>query len=415
MNDGQAGLAARLKRMRWTATGLVAAMAALFVAASEMPAVWIGVDLLRAFSEAALIGGLADWFAVAALFKRPLGLPIPHTAIVPTRKDEIGRSLARFVADNFFVRDAVSRRLARVDLAERLALWLGDGTNRRLVTRDLCTALDWLVRGVDSKALRSAAGKTLRDALEHISVHRAAATAMDVLASGGHGQALMDHLVQLGRDQLDDNKDAIRRRIRERSPWWLPRFVDEQLYDQLVGELERILEEVGADPAHPARIQFNERLRMLAARLEDDPDLIRKTADFRDELLGHPAIRRFAAQLAERGRDFLHASFEDPDSALRRGIERELAAAAETLRRDAALRAQLNRWLENLLTYIVEQYREQLSQVISETVEHWDPSATARRVELHVGSDLQFIRINGTLVGGCVGVVLYFLWHVLSL
>lgn len=415
MNGREAALAARLKRMRWTATGLLAAMAVLFVAATEMPPAWLGAELLRAFAEAALIGGLADWFAVAALFKRPLGLPIPHTAIVPTRKDEIGRNLARFVADNFFVPAAVSRRLARVDLAARLASWLADETHRRIVTRDLSTGLDWLVRGVDSEALRAAARKTLRDVLEHVSVHRAAATAIGVLASGGHAETLMDHLVELGRDQLEHHKDAIRQRIRERSPWWLPRFVDEQVYDQLVGELERILDEVAADPAHPARVQFNEHLRRLALRFQADPELIGKTADFRDELLDHPAIRRFAAQLAERGREFLHASFQDADSELRRGIERELAAAAETLARDPALRAQLNGWLENLLTYVVEQYRGQLSQVISETVEHWDPTATARRVELHVGSDLQFIRINGTLVGGCVGVILYFVWHALSL
>lgn len=415
MNDKEAALAARLRRMRWTATGLVAAMAVIFFTASAMPPGWIGVDVLRAFAEAALIGGLADWFAVAALFRRPLGLPVPHTAIVPTRKNEIGRALARFVADHFLVRDAVVRRLARMDLAERLALWLRDEANLRLVTRDLSTALDWLIRGVDSEAFRAAVRRALRDALEHVSIHRAAATLIDVLASGGHTQALMDHLVQLGRDQIEQHKSAIRQRIRERSPWWLPRFVDEEVYDQLVGELERILDAVGADPAHPARAQFNERLRSLAHRFKHDPVLIRKTSELRDELLDHPAIRRFTGEIAERGREFLRASLEDPDSALRLGVERELAAAAAALSRDAALRAQLNGWLEELLIYIVEHYREQLSEIISDTIEQWDPSATARRVELHVGSDLQFIRINGTLVGGCVGVVLYFAWQTLSL
>ena len=415
MNDNEAVLAARLRRMRWTATGLVAAMAVIFAFTAFARNGGIAVGLLRAFAEAALIGGLADWFAVTALFKHPLGLPIPHTAIVPRRKSEIGRALARFVADNFLVRDAIARRLARVDLAERIASWLAEEANARSLTRDLCTALDWFVRGVDSMTLRAAAGWTLRDALEHVSIHRAVGTLIDVLVSGGYAQTLIDQLVQFGRDQLETHKGAIRRRIGERSPWWMPRFVDEELYDQLVGEFERILDEVGADSAHPARMELNDRLRTLRYRLDSDPALIRKTAALRDEMLNHPAIRQFTGEISERIKEFLHASFIDGDSALRLGIERELRAVADALAADTALRAQLNRWLEELLIYIVENYRQQLSEVISETIDRWDPSATARRIELHVGSDLQFIRINGTLVGGCVGVILYFAWQTLSM
>lgn len=415
MNGNEAALAARLRRMRWIATGLVLAMAGVFALTSALPHPPLGVEVLRAFAEAALIGGLADWFAVAALFKHPFGLPIPHTAIVPNRKNEIGRALARFVADHFLVHEAIARRLARVDLADRIAVWLADETNARLLTRDASIGLDWLVRGVDAGALRAAVGWSLRDALDHVSMHRVLGTLIEVLGTGQHAQTLIDQLVQFGRDQLEGNKDAIRQRIRERSPWWLPRFVDEQLYDELVGEFERILNEIGSDSSHPARLQFNDRLRSLRQRFRTDAALIEKTEAFRDELLTHAAIRQFVGDVAERVKEFLHASLTDPGSALRLGIERELHAVSGALRRDAGLRMQLNAWLEQLLIYMVENYSDQLSRVISETIEQWDPSSTAKRIELHVGSDLQFIRINGTLVGGLVGVILYFAAQMLSL
>lgn len=414
MSDNEAVLAARLRRMRWTATGLVALMGIVFVVTSAAQPSSRSIAVLRAFAEAALIGGLADWFAVAALFKRPFGLPIPHTAIVPTRKNEIGRALARFVAEHFLVRDAVARRLARSDLAGRAAAWLSDETNARMLTRDIGIALDWLVRGADSAALRSAVGWSVRDVLEHVSVNRVAAAFIDVLASGRHAQTLIDQLVHVGREQLESNKLAIRLRIRERSPWWLPRFVDEEVYDQLVGELERILDEVGTDPDHPARAQFNARLKSLKHRFATDPALIDKTEAMRDEIYEHPALKEFVADLAERVRTFARTALADPNSPLRLGIERELAAASQAVADSETLRAQLNAWLEEILIYVVENYRDALSEVISETIEQWDASSTAKRIELHVGSDLQFIRINGTLVGGLVGVALYFAGTLLS-
>lgn len=411
MSDTEAALAERLRRMQWLATGLLVSMAIVFVVASLYRADRLWLNLVWAFSEAALIGGLADWFAVTALFRHPLGLPIPHTAIVPSRKNEIGSALARFIGEHFLVRDAVQARLLKTNLAARLGTWLEREDNARRVTRDLGVALEWLMRAVDSAALRDSVKGSLRESLGRVPVGTALSILIDVLTSGNHTQGLIDQLVHFGREQLEHNKDRIRTRIKERSPWWMPKFVDAEIYDQLVGEFERILNEVGADQSHPAREQFNDRLRQLKQDLRDDPALVERSEILRDELLRHPAVKSFCNDLWQRGRDYLLEALADPQSGLRQGLENELRAVGRTLTEDSEVSTRLDLWLREAVIYIVENYRAQLTEIVSDTIAQWDAVSTSRRIELHIGRDLQFIRINGTLVGGLVGVVLYLGWQ----
>jgi uncharacterized membrane-anchored protein YjiN (DUF445 family) len=413
MTNGDQGLADRLRRMQWLATGLVLVMAVLFVVTSVLRADYPVLDYVWAFAEAALIGGLADWFAVTALFRRPLGLPIPHTAIVPTRKNEIGRALARFVAEHFLVRDVVVERLRGTDLAARFGAWLERPGNAAQLTRDIAIGATWLLRSVDSENLRQAVKLSLRELAQNVPVHKVLATLVDVLIAGNHAQALVDTLVEFGRDQLESNKDRIRERIHERSPWWLPKFVDREIYDQLVGEFERILGEVGTDPSHPARDRLTDGLRNLKSALVSDADLMQRSEAVRDEILDHPQVKAFAREVWVTAKGHLEQSLSDPDSALRRGLEAQTLAVGKTLAEDAAVRERLNGWLVEALVYAIENYREPISEVISATVEQWDAASTSRRIELQIGRDLQFIRINGTLVGGLVGVALYSGWALL--
>lgn len=410
MADRQAELTARLRRMRLFAGGLLAAMTVLYIAAGLLRARYPALGYVAAFAEAAMIGGLADWFAVTALFRHPLGLPIPHTAIVPTRKNAIGRALARFIRDHFLVRDTVRTRLERADLAAKLGAWLAQEANARGLSRDAGTALDWLMRSVDSAELRRALTSGFRDALGQVPVNTAIATLIDVLIAGNHTQVLIDQLVAFGRERLDRNRFAIRMRIHEKSPWWLPKFVDEEIYDQIVGELDRMLDEIGHDSSHPARSALNERLRGLKTALEHDPEIMRKGQAVWGELVESPAVHRYFEELWGRIREYLHESLSSPESPLRLGIEKEIRALGERLARDRGAAEQLNRWLTGVAVYLVEHYRDELSGVISETVEEWDPRETAVRIEREIGSDLQFIRVNGTLVGGLVGLAIYSLW-----
>jgi uncharacterized membrane-anchored protein YjiN (DUF445 family) len=414
MIDTEAVLAERLRRMQWLATGLLVVMALTFALSSAYRAAYPALNVVWAFSEAALIGGLADWFAVTALFRHPLGLPIPHTAIVPTRKNEIGRALARFIGEHFLVREAVEARLLKINLAARLGQWLDQARNADRLAHDLGVALEWLLRAVDTATLRESMKGSVRDGLGKLPLNAALAVLIDVLASGNHTRSLIDQLVQFGNDQLDNNRARIRARIRERSPWWLPKFVDEEIYDQMVGEFERILGEIGDDPLHPARTQFNERLKQLRHTLQADEQLIEKSAALRDEFLDHAAVREFFNDLWLKVRAFLLEALADPNSNLRVGLEKEMRAVGKTLAQDDEVAARLDLWLREVVIYIVENYRNPLSEIVSDTIEQWDASQTSHRIELYIGRDLQFIRINGTVVGGLVGVALYLGWQALA-
>lgn len=403
----EARLASRLARMRWLATGLLAAMIVLFAATRWLVPRYPWLGIVNAFAEAGMIGALADWFAVTALFRRPLGLPIPHTAIVPSRKNEIGRALAGFIREHFLVRSAVEKRLEDVDLAERLGAWLARADNASRVGDDLSLGLRWLLEAVDGDKLKGIFDSTLKNSIGALPVRAGLSVVAEVLSTGQHAEAFVDHLVAIGQQQLSENRDQIRARIRERSPWWLPRFVDEAIYDQLVTELDRILGDIAADPNHPARDDFSRRLRELADALADDSSLADKTRRLRTELLEHPAVRAYLADLWARLGEQIRAALDEPSSALRTGIERELRVIAERLRNDVAVRQSLDRWLKELVAYLVDNYRGPLSETISGTIERWDPTSTSARIELYIGSDLQFIRISGTLVGGTAGVLIY--------
>ncbi len=414
MNDSDAQLLVRLRRAQWVATGLLAAMGILFTVTAFLVDTHPRLGIVMAFSEAALIGGLADWFAVTALFRHPLGLPIPHTAIVPTRKDEIGRALAQFVGEHFLVGAAVEKRLERAALTRKLGVWLQRQDNAHRLSRDLSVGLNWLVRSVDANELRGGFKSLLAGAATRLPVNEAVAAIVDVLASGNNAQLLINQLTQFGRQQLEQNKASIRARIEDRSPWWMPKFVDEEIYDQLVSEFETLLNEIGEDLEHPARREFNQRLKELREKLLFDPEMAEKGAHLRDEFFQHPAVRDFLHSLWDRGRNYLQSALEDDQSDLRISMEREIQQVGTLLSNDATAQRTLDSWFNEFLVYIVENYRGPLSEIISDTVAEWDAQSTSERIELHIGKDLQFIRINGTIVGGIVGVVLYLSWQLLT-
>jgi uncharacterized membrane-anchored protein YjiN (DUF445 family) len=402
------GLVRRLRRMRVFATALLGVMAVIYVGTTwfASPTPYLGA--IRAFAEAALVGGLADWFAVTALFRRPLGLPIPHTAIVPARKNEIGRALARFIRDHFLVREAVERRLKRANLAARLGSWLEEGGNAARVSRDVGAGLAWALREEGVGELRGALGGSLRSAFDDVPVSRAVATVLEVLTTGERADLIIDQLVAFARGELEKNRVTIRVQIHEQSPWWLPKFIDQEIFDKLVGGLEELLAAMAADAAHPARTEIKARLAALKDALAADPALAARSRALKDELVAHPAVRSYAFELWLRLRAELAAAFTDAGSPLSQGLTREIGALGARLRADAQLAAELDDWLKQLLLHVVENYRDPLSEIVSETIESWDAAATSRRIELNIGTDLQYIRVNGTLVGGLVGLALYF-------
>jgi uncharacterized membrane-anchored protein YjiN (DUF445 family) len=339
---------------------------------------------------------------------------VPHTAIVRRRKDDIGRSLAGFVRDNFLERATVERRVARIDFAHRVGEWLAQPERATDLTRDAGGLLGWLLEAVDGQALRDAVRREFTDVLGSVPVSPAAGALLEALVAGEHAESLIDVVVRSAREALAANQDRLRERIDEQSPWWLPGFVDRALFERIVGEVHGWLDAIGDDATHPAREEFRERLAGLIAELRGDPALRLRGETLKAELLGNPAVRDYLEALWLRARARIVEQARAPDSALRGHLAESLQQLGRALHSDPVLAARVNSWVRDALVYLIERYRDGIAGVISETIAGWDAGETARRIELNIGRDLQFIRINGTLVGGLVGIVVHALWSLLG-
>ncbi|HZX22796.1 MAG TPA: DUF445 domain-containing protein [Woeseiaceae bacterium] len=416
LSDGLDALRAeRLRRMKQVAAGLLVAMVVLYVVTGfgEEHYPWLGY--VRAFAEAATVGALADWFAVTALFRHPLGLPIPHTAIISRRKDDIGASLAGFVETHFLTAEALAPRLEKADFAHGMGRWLATPGNADRLTQDLSVILGRVLASTDNRLLRDLVKSNLQRALSETRLTPTVGQLLDLLLLQDPDQTVINGLVGLARTQLDENRLQLRQHIGERTPWWLPNFVDEQIYRRMVAEIEEVLTGITAsDTDTEARQRLRRTLEELVASLKTDEALIERGEEIKHRLLKHPSLKRYLSGVVADVNRFLEEEAADPESGMRRRIAESLAGAGDTLAANPGLRLELDSWFRDTLLYMVTRYRTNISSIISETISGWDAEATARRIELHVGRDLQFIRINGTLVGGLVGLTLYTLWQFVS-
>ncbi|MEM7271759.1 MAG: DUF445 family protein [Actinomycetota bacterium] len=402
-----AARAADLRRMKRVATGLLVLAAVIFIAARilEEEQAWAGY--VRATAEAAMVGALADWFAVTALFRHPLGIPIPHTAIIRRRKDQIGASLGGFVEQNFLTRVVITERLADAGLAARLGEWLSSPANARTVGDRSAD----VVRGVTEVL----ADDVVQSGLEGVVVSRArdvkvaplVGRVIDVATEGQHHQTLLDTVISTLDRFMIDNASAFRNRLTQESPWWVPETVDDVVFDKIYSAVRRFLTEVAEDPHHELRRDIDRRAAALAQDLRTSPTLIAQGEELKAEFLAHPDVRAWINDLWTRIKAGLLEATEDPDSELRIRLEEALVSAGESLRSDPELRERIDRWIIDAVGYVAEEFRGEVSELIATTVQRWDTEETSDRIELQVGRDLQFIRINGTLVGGLAGLVIY--------
>ncbi|MFW2333464.1 DUF445 domain-containing protein [Ilumatobacter sp.] len=395
-----------LRRMKAVALGLLVAAAVVYVITkTHGGGGWVGY--VRAFSEAAMVGALADWFAVTALFRHPLGLPIPHTAIIPKRKDQIGRSLGQFVETNFLTEDVLGERLAQARIGERVGEWLAEPENAERASGALGDALKGTLEVLDDKEVQHGLEGVVRRRIAETPAAPLVGRAIDVSIDGGHHQRLLDAiLVGLG-NFLDDNHDTFRRRLYEESPWWVPESIDNRVLEKIYDVVGRFLTDVRANPDHEMRTTVDVRVALLAQRLQHDPEMLAKGEELKNELLDHPEFRAWIESLwlgAKRG---LIEAANDPRSELRARATRHLQQLGERISADPELQRKVDDWVGRAAGYVVDRYRSEVGDLIEHTVERWDGESTARKMELQVGRDLQFIRINGTLVGGLAGIVIH--------
>jgi uncharacterized membrane-anchored protein YjiN (DUF445 family) len=396
-----------LRRMKLVAGGLLVLAAIVYVvcrAVGDGHGAW---GYVQAAAEASMVGGLADWFAVTALFRHPLRIPIPHTAIIPRKKDQIGAGLAGFVNEYFLTSEVIAERVAMAQVPRRVGEWLADPEHARRVAEELSNAVSGLAGTLQDNELRDAvatfADKRLRELDAAPLLGRVLQAACD---SGQHQRVLTTTLKGVMRF-LDENRSVLRRRVSDQSPEWVPDWVDDRVFNKAFTSLQAFLGDVTIDSEHELRHSFDTQLRALAERLRSDPEQIAKVERAKIEILDHPQVREWLSTLWLRGKELVVSGAEDPSSDLRRGVERLVVRGGEVLRDDSQIADRVEQALQRLTQHIVTDYGTDLAAVISSTVERWDTDETSRRVELQVGRDLQFIRINGTVVGSLAGLAIY--------
>jgi uncharacterized membrane-anchored protein YjiN (DUF445 family) len=398
----------QLATMRRRATALLVAMTVVFVVArmaEDEGATWVGY--VRATAEAAMVGGLADWFAVTALFRHPLGVPIPHTAIVPARKDQIGRSLGQFLQANFLSGPIVEERVLASSPGARLAEWLGRPGSPATVARHLADGLVALSGALRDDEVQGAIEDLVVTRLRDTPVAPIAGRFLGAATAEGRHHELVDAALRGFDKYLIDEREVLRGRFGQESPWWVPESIDDRMFEKLHGGLRGFIREVVDDPRHELRDHLDARLAELATRLREDPALIARGEELKAELLEHPELRAWTASLWSDAKASLALQAADPDSPLRVRLERAVEGFAERLAEDAALQAKIDAGLSRFAGYVLDEYAGTLSEIIESTVERWDPGVVTDQLELLLGRDLQFIRINGTLVGGLIGLFLH--------
>lgn len=398
-----------LRKMKRLATGLLLVATVIFLVSrwwevNDGPT-WIGY--VRAMAEAGMVGALADWFAVTALFRHPLGIPIPHTAIIPKKKDMIGDSLGDFVGENFLSEDVVRDKLARVEVSSRVGAWIGQEANADRITAELATAARGVVTVLRDEDVQDVIEQVLVRKLMEKPIGPPLGTVLEgVLADGAHHR-MVDLVCDRAYDWVVANQEMVLRIVHERAPSWSPRFVDDLIADKLFLEVQNFAWAVKTDPEHPLRKAIDTFLVEFATDLQRDPDTIERAERIKQQIVAHPEVQKFIGQAWGTVKGLILDAAADPSSALRTRVRDGLVSFGTRLSTDAELRGKLDGWLADAAGYVVRHYRGEITTLITDTVSRWDAEETSRKVELQVGRDLQFIRINGTVVGALAGLVIY--------
>lgn len=406
--DGQ-DKAVRLRRMKRLPLLLLVLMAALFLLTLRRPEPWAA--WVHAFAEAGMIGALADWFAVVALFRHPLGLPIPHTAIIPRRKNEIGRNLARFIADHFLHPDAVRNKLESVNLAQKAADWLRTPAGHERLVQSGVSLLSWLAGAWHEDSVRQFLRRLSRHQLEQMDLAPLLGKVLDWLVQDGRHQQLLTQALRYAVLLLHDHRETIRGNVQRESPWWLPGFIDDRIVQQMLERIETLLLQMSLDPDHPVRGNFDGVVQRWSGELRTSPTLRQVAENFRQAALANENLQEYLYGLWMDLLAGVETDLQNPDSSIRSQLGQFVSTLADELAGDADMQSVVNRWLADSAVAVVEDNRHAIASLISDTVKSWDGQETSQRVELAIGHDLQYIRINGTLVGGLVGLLIHAFKH----
>ncbi|MGW6392038.1 DUF445 domain-containing protein [Streptomyces sp. NPDC055103] len=405
-----------VRRMKTLATALLVVVAVIYALAtwarSSGAGPWAGY--VAAAAEAGMVGALADWFAVTALFRRPLGLPIPHTAIIPTKKDQLGASLGSFVGENFLSADVVRGRLAAFGIGGRLGAWLADPAHADRVTAEASTALRGALTVLRDSDVQAVVGEAITRRAEAAEIAPGLGKTLEkIVADGAHHRAV-DLVCTRAHDWLVTHGESVMDAVQGGAPGWTPRFVDKRIGERVYKELLRFVTEMRDMPAHPARGAIDRFLTDFAADLQGDTDTRARVERLKSDLLARPEIQDIIASAWSSIRTLIIAAADDDRSELRLRARASLMSLGSRLATDARLQRKVDGWAEDAAAYVVTTYRYEITSLITDTVAGWDATQTSKKIEANIGRDLQFIRINGTVVGALAGLLIYTFSHALG-
>ena len=395
---------AGLRRMRLFATLLLVLMTAIFIATTAIKLDWPWIPYLRAFAEAGMVGACADWFAIVALFRRPLGLPIPHTGIIPNNKERIGKALGNFITNNFLTAAVMNERLARIDMVGALARWLSEPANAKRLGDYVALQLPNIAESLPLPRIGASVGMIAQQAALAIPAAPIASKLLAILWAQGEAQALLAQAIEQSEIWLAGNKDLLTEKVSERSSRWIPKWVDRMIAEKVLNGLLGTLAEM-RDPQHPWRIELRKTVEKLIAELATDPQMRARAEHLKGELLSSPLLVEQAKTLWAEVESGLAAGLPAHSEAIGEACARALRNAGAWLEEDQERKAQLNRRIRIIGERLLLPYRVEIGAFIERVVRNWDTATLVERLELQVGKDLQYIRINGTLVGGLVGLL----------
>ncbi|NKT44249.1 DUF445 family protein [Rhodococcus hoagii] len=398
-----------LRKMKLVATGFLvfATVVYLFCRWQETQGAGAWVGYVRAASEAGMVGALADWFAVTALFRHPLGLKIPHTAIIKRKKDQLGESLSNFVGDNFLAPDVVSAKVANAQIPLRVGTWMAEPEHAQRVAAETATLLRGVVEVLNDEDVTAIIDNTIVRRIAEPDWGPPIGKVLAELLRENRQLPLLDLLAERAHQWALNSQETIDRIISRDSPSWSPKFVDAMLGEKIYRELVEFTWKVRSNPEHEVRLAANRFLIDFADDLQNDPATIAKAESIKAEIMGREEITGLAAATWKVAKRLVMESVDDPNSTLRRKVAENVVAFGERLRDDDEMRAKVDGWLLSGTRYVAENYTDEITAVITETVERWDAEEASRKIELQVGRDLQFIRINGTVVGALAGLAIY--------
>ena len=405
-----------LRRMKIVALSFLLGAAVIFLLCSWLQSrgdagPWVGY--VRAAAEAGMVGALADWFAVTALFKHPLGIPIPHTAIIKRKKDQLGEGLGTFVRENFLSADNVETKLRSADVASRTGKWLAEPVNADRVAAEASTVLRALVEMLRDEDVQQVLDRMIVKRIAEPQWGPPIGRVLSSLLEEGRQEALLQLLADRAFQWTLNADEVIERVIERDSPTWSPRWVDHLVGDRIHRELMDFTDKVRRNPDHELRRSATKFLFEFADDLQNDAVTIQKAENVKEQIMGRDEVARAAETAWATAKRLILESVDDPSSALRVRIADTVVRIGESLRDDADLRAKVDNWIVRGAQHLVSEYGAEITTIITDTIERWDADEASRRIELHVGRDLQFIRINGTVVGSLAGLVIYTVAHLL--